>query len=60
MLAIMRDESAGMSARMDMAKAAAPYVHAKLASIEHKGDPDSPIEHSLEMRWTVVDPKPRS
>lgn len=37
MLQVMRDEAAERSERLDMAKAAAPYVHAKLASIEHSG-----------------------
>lgn len=45
MLERMRDEAAPMTERMDMAKAAAPYVHAKLSSIEanvttHKGIED--------------------
>ncbi len=34
MLYVMRDETAGRAERLDMAKAAAPYVHAKLASVE--------------------------
>lgn len=38
MLEIMRDETAAREERLDMAKAAAPYVHAKLASIEAKVD----------------------
>lgn len=37
MLRIMRDTGADDAQRMDMARAAAPYVHAKLASIEHSG-----------------------
>ena len=38
MLSILRDPKADAAARADMAKAAAPYVHPKLASIENKGD----------------------
>lgn len=34
MLSIMRDPKAGFDARLDAAKASAPYLHAKLASIE--------------------------
>lgn len=34
MLEIMRDPEADRSERLDMAKAAAPYIHAKLASVE--------------------------
>jgi len=37
MLAIMRDETATVDRRDDMAKAAAPYVHPKLAAVEHSG-----------------------
>lgn len=29
----------------DAARDAAPYVHAKLASVQHTGDPDNPIRH---------------
>lgn len=48
MLSVMRSEAPvtddavvlmrHIEARMDAAKAAAPYVHAKLASIEHTGE----------------------
>lgn len=37
MLKVMRDLTADDSRRDDMAKAAAPYVHAKLAAIELAG-----------------------
>ena len=37
MLAIMRDETHMPDVRLDAAKSAAPYVHPKLASIEHSG-----------------------
>jgi len=43
MLSILRDEGLATEARMDAAKAAAPYVHAKLASVEHKGDGGGPM-----------------
>ena len=35
MLSVMRDEQADKVARLDAAKAAAPYVHPKLASVDH-------------------------
>lgn len=38
MLKIMRDDESTKAERMDMAKAAAPYVHARLSSIEAKAD----------------------
>ena len=37
MLRVMRDEAADAERRDDMAKAAAPYSHARLAAIEHTG-----------------------
>lgn len=37
MLQVMRDETAEANRRDDMAKAAAPYVHPKLAAVEHTG-----------------------
>lgn len=37
MLNHMRDETAPIAERLDMAKAAAPYIHAKLSSIEASG-----------------------
>lgn len=40
MLQIMRDEHAERSERLDMAKAAAPYVHAKLSSVDAKLEGD--------------------
>ena len=38
MIRIMRDPSASIERRDDLAKAAAPYLHARLAAIEHQGD----------------------
>lgn len=43
MLGIMRDEGAEASRRDDMAKAAAPYIHAKRASVEHSGPDGGPV-----------------
>lgn len=37
--------------RLEAAKAAAPYVHPRLESIEHKGDPDKPIKTSLTVEF---------
>jgi hypothetical protein len=37
MLTQLRDDSLDREARMDAAKAAAPYVHARLAAVEHSG-----------------------
>lgn len=45
LLNIMRDDGQDKIVRLDAAKAAAPYVHPKLANIEatHKGDAANPI-----------------
>lgn len=38
MLELMRDSGADESKRLDAAKAAAPYVHPRLAAVEHSGE----------------------
>lgn len=43
MLSILRDEALAPSERFEAAKAAAPYVHARLAAVEHSTDPDKPM-----------------
>lgn len=43
MLQILRNEEKPDDERFEAAKAAAPYVHAKLASVEHKGDGGGPL-----------------
>jgi hypothetical protein len=48
MLAVMRDEQAPLDLRFEAAKSAAPYVHAKLASIEHGGKIDVELGARLE------------
>ncbi len=40
MLSIMRDENMPTDSRFEAAKAAAPYVHPKLANVEHSGGID--------------------
>lgn len=47
LLAILRDETKPQETRIDVAKAAAPYVHARLAAVEHSGDKDKPIAHTV-------------
>jgi len=37
MLSILRDANAGDDKRMWAAEKAAPYIHAKLSAVEHKG-----------------------
>lgn len=43
MLQVMRDPDALVDRRDDMAKASAPYVHPKLAAVEHTGKNGGPI-----------------
>jgi hypothetical protein len=43
MLQTLRDELKPAEIRMDAAKAAAPYVHPKLANVEHTGKGGGPI-----------------
>lgn len=44
MLDVLRDDSKDMKDRMWAAEKAAPYVHAKLASVEHKGEDGGPLQ----------------
>lgn len=45
MLRVMRDQLQEFSIRLDAAKAAAPYVHPKLSTVEHMGKGGGPILH---------------
>lgn len=47
LLNVLRDVELDRDTRMDAAKAAAPYVHARLAAVEHSGDKDKPIAHTV-------------
>ena len=55
MLTMLRDESLEPKARFEIAKAAAPYVHAKLATVEHSGG----IALSHEDALAALDDEPR-
>jgi hypothetical protein len=53
MLRVMRDGRADKSRRDDMAKSAAPYLHAKLASLQPASESDgSPLEYLV--RWLIA------
>jgi hypothetical protein len=48
MLAVLRDENESRAVRLDAAKAAAPYLHARLNAIEHSGEATVKYEISAE------------
>jgi len=51
LMAIYKDPTVDQAIRLDAAKAAAPYEKPKLASTEFKGDPDSPVQHRLQIEF---------
>ena len=53
MLQVMRDESAEPAKRLDAAKAAAPYVHPRLASVAVGNQDDKPFEQVI--RWALTE-----
>jgi hypothetical protein len=44
MMGIVRNEEEDKTVRLDAAKAAAPYVHARLQAVTLAGDPENPIK----------------
>ncbi len=60
MLKVMRDDSdhedprvqaQREAMRFEAAKAAAPYIHPRLAAIEHTGEGGGPIDHSIRISF---------
>lgn len=51
MLGVMGDAKNPTAMRMDAAKSAAPYVHARLQAVTLAGDPNNPLrqEHSFDL-----------
>lgn len=47
LLGVVRDQGVPRDARLEAARAAAPYVHPKLATIEHRGPGGGPIQHAV-------------
>jgi len=58
MLRVMRDPNAPPKRRDEMAKAAAPFLHSKLASIENLGPPKEPTTTGIEVRFVVPKRRP--
>ena len=50
-LSVMRDETTEPRERLSAAVAAAPYMHAKLSSVEVSGKDGGPIDHSLRVSF---------
>jgi hypothetical protein len=51
LLQVIRDESLELAKRLDAAKAAAPYVHPRLASLAVGNQDDKPFEQVI--RWAL-------
>jgi len=47
LLSILRDPTESADRRMHAAMAAAPYCHARLKAIEHRGEGGGPIEQTV-------------
>ncbi len=47
MLDVMRDETKPFPERYAAARDAAPYQHAKLASVQHSGDTENPVAYQI-------------
>ena len=60
MLSIMRDETQPLTVRIEMAKAAAPYVHPRFAAIEHRGEKEAQPQHNITVEFVGSDGKPCS
>jgi len=58
MLSIMRDETQPQAVRLEMAKAAAPYVHPRFAAIEHRGEKDAQPQYKIIAEIVGSDRKP--
>ncbi len=53
MLQVMRDEHQDLAVRLEMAKAAAPYLHPRLQAVEHSGAGGDPLQHSITVEFVA-------
>ena len=53
---VFRDVEADEAKRIDAAKAAAPYVHARLSAVEMTGKDGAPIETLQRIERVIIDP----
>jgi hypothetical protein len=54
MLSVIRDEKTDVRRRDEMAKAAAPFMHPRLAAVEHLGKGEGPSHPPIDVRITYV------
>ena len=47
MLSVLRDEQRSFDDRFKAAIQAAPFMHPKLAAVQHSGDADAPLQHVI-------------
>lgn len=55
LMAVYKNEDLPLPTRIDAAKAAIPHETPKLSSVEHKGDPDNPLEQNSRVELVVID-----
>ncbi len=53
---VFRDEAVDLGMRLEAAKAAAPFVHPRLAAVTLAGDPDNPITVLQRIELVPVEP----
>lgn len=58
MLRVMRDPNASAKRRDEMAKAAAPFLHSKLATVENPGPLDESRVTGIEVSFVVPKHRP--
>jgi len=52
----MRDVEKEFPVRLDAAKAAAPYVHPKLANVQIEGNDEKPLVHTIRLIGVRAEP----
>ncbi|MBU6482465.1 MAG: hypothetical protein KGS09_18215 [Nitrospirae bacterium] len=55
MLQVMRDADQDLAVRLEMAKAAAPYLHPRLQAIEHSGKDEETLPRSIRVVFVSPD-----
>lgn len=58
LLGVVRDEGEEIPRRIDAAKAAAPYCHARLQPVDHEGSNAQRVVVAGAFKWQPPQPKP--